>query len=254
MGHWAWSKIVTDRVEQRREKVDEQWELYARKLPTLAVRALPGIALLFVSAIAGACVSSVWSGFLPTPAPHLFAIALAVLSATAFAGFVVVFAKIQTAAPRTPFLRPGPASKAAFLLREWSASQQRLVIIFFCANQALVATVAFTIVHAAQTEPNALRTWLALAVCSLLGLEGIATAIMVFCANVRQQDEFDTAMRGRAAQIGFWSALIVLGSVLIAMPFLGPAILPWLPFGFMLMVTGPGLSFVVLTRPGKTDG
>jgi hypothetical protein len=251
VGRKAWSKIVADLVEQRREKVDEQWELYARNVRTLPVRVLPGIALVLVSAIAGAWVSPVWSGVLPTPAPHLFAIALAVLSAAAFAGFVAVFARVQTAPP--PFIRPRPTSKAAFLLREWSASQQRAAIIWCCAFQAYVAALAFLGVRGAQAAPSASETVVAAIFCISLVVVGVATAVLVFCI-ARQQDEFDAAMRGRAAQIGFWSALMVLGSALIATTFLGPAILPWLPFGFMLMIVAPSLSFVVLTKPSNTDG
>lgn len=244
---------MADLVEQRREKVDEQWELYARNARTLPARALPGIVLVIVSAIAGAWVSPIWSGVLSTPAPHLFAIALAVLSAAAFAGFVAVFARVQTAAPPPPFMRPRPTSKAAFLLREWSASQQRAAIIWCCAFQAYLAAFAFVGVRGAQAAPSASGTPVAAIFCISLVVVGVVTAVLVFCI-ARQQDEFDAAMRGRAAHIGFWSALIVLGSALIATTFLGPAIVPWLPFGFMLMVVAPSLSFIVLTKPSKSDG
>ncbi len=244
---------MADLFEQRREKVDAQWELYARNVRTLQVRVLPGIALIFVGAIAGAWVSPVWSSVVLTPAPHLFAVALAVLSAAAFAGFVAVFARVQTAAPRPPFIQPRPTSKAAFLLREWSTSRQRGAIIYCCAIQAYLAAVAFVGVRGAQAAPSASGTLAAAICCISLVVVGVVTAVLVFCM-ARQQDEFDTAMRGRAAQIGFWSALIALGSALIATTILGPAILPWLPFGFMLMVVTPGLSFVVLTNPGKIDG
>ncbi len=243
---------MTDLLEQRREKVDAQWELYARNLRTLQVRVLPGTALIIVSAIAGVWVSPVWSGVVSTPAPHLFAIALAVLSATAFAGFVAVFARFQTAAP-PPFIQPRPTSKAAFLLREWSASQQRGAIIYCCAFQAYLAAFAFVGIREAQAAPSASGTLATTIFCISLVVVGVVTAVLVF-GVARQQDEFDAAMRGRAAQIGFWSALIILGSALIATTVLGPAILPWLPFGFMLMTVAPGLSFVVLTNPGKIDG
>lgn len=241
---------MADLVEQARKKADEQWEHYAHHVRRAPLRALPGAALISVSAVAGPWVSPVWQGVVSTPAPHLFAIALALLSMGAFAGFFAVFARIQAAAPRPPFIRPSPTSKAAFLLREWTASLRRNAIIWCCVFQAYLAAFAFACVQWAQAAPSATGTLGVAIFCISLVVTGIATAGLVF-GIWRQQDEFDVAMRGSAAQVGFWSALIILGSALIATTFLGSAILPWLPIGFMFMVVAPSLTFVVLTSPGR---
>lgn len=217
------------------------------------MQALPIAALIVVSAVAGAWVGPVWQGVVSTPAPHLFAIALAMLSMATFVGFFAMFARIQAAAPRPPFIGPSPTSKAAFLLREWSASQRRSAILWGCAFQAYLVACVFVGLQRAQAAPSAIATMIAAIFCFSLVVSGVATAGLVF-GMWRQQDEFDAAMRGSAAQVGFWSALTVLGSALIATTFLGSASLPWLPFGFMIMVVVPSLTFVVLTSPSKKDG
>lgn len=219
---------------------DTRLAAHAQKLRAMYRSIYLFVPLVFLGAGAGAAVGPVWNGALRTPAPHLIAIGLAAISIAAIAGAIWLQWRNRLPSESVSLLRPRPNSKGAFLLGEVSRDQQHMTIV---VNSFLVVLLSLTGFGGGR--------WSLLVLGPLIYL-GAAVLITTFRqARSAKQDEFFTATRGRATQIGFWTALSVLSALLGAGFFVD--VVRFLPLALATTIAVPCLSFVALSAGGDRD-
>lgn len=221
---------------------DARWAVHAQRLRAAYRSIYLFLPMIFVGAISGAAVGPVWGGTLPTPAPHAIAIGLAAISLAVLAGAIWLRWRHQPRSETIGLRKPHANSKGALLLAEASREQQHVLIVIYVFGLLLLSF---------QRLGHVGRLPWDLFVLGPMAMLGALALAVTFGGGTRK-DEFFTATRAQAMQIGYWTALAILLALATAAAF-GWDVAPLLTPALAAAVAVPCLSFLALSARGGRD-